>query len=49
MNKGIYRNNLILRTSLKRITQRIICFSTSAELHDKVIGGLVSKNQYQRV
>jgi len=34
----IERHNLNLRTHIKRLTRRTICFSKSVELHDKVIG-----------
>ncbi|HHB8001423.1 MULTISPECIES: IS1 family transposase [Klebsiella] len=34
----IERHNLNLRTHLKRLTRRTICFSKSEDMHDKVIG-----------
>ncbi|PJE79244.1 hypothetical protein CI610_01791 [invertebrate metagenome] len=45
----IERNNLTLRTRLKRLNRKTICFSRSAELHDKVIGEFISRMYYQRV
>jgi insertion element IS1 protein InsB len=34
----IERTNLTLRTRIKRLTRRTICFSRSVELHEKIIG-----------
>ena len=34
----IERNNLMLRTWIKRLARNTICFSRSVKLHDKVIG-----------
>ena len=34
----IERHNLNLRTHLKRLARRTICFSKSEEMHDKIIG-----------
>lgn len=34
----IERNNLNLRTYIKRLTRRTICFSKSAEMHANIIG-----------
>ncbi|WP_211831119.1 IS1 family transposase [Kistimonas asteriae] len=45
----IERNNLTLRTRLKRLARKTICFSRSEELHDKVIGEFISRTHYQRV
>jgi len=36
----IERNNLTLRTCIKRLARRTICFSRSVELHEKVNGGI---------
>ena len=35
----IERNNLTLRTRIKRLARKTLCFSRSIELHEKVIGG----------
>ena len=45
----IERQNLTLRTRLKRLMRRTICFSRSAEVHDKVIGEFISREHYQQV
>ena len=45
----IERNNLTLRTRLKRLNRRTICFSRSEAIHDKVIGELISQEHYQRI
>lgn len=37
----IERNNLTLRTRIKRLARRTICFSRSVELHEKVIGAFI--------
>ncbi|WP_409256774.1 IS1 family transposase, partial [Klebsiella variicola] len=42
----IERHNLNLRTHLKRLTRRTICFSKSEEMHDKVIGWYLTINHY---
>ena len=34
----IERHNLNLRTHLKRLNRKTLCFSKSSEIHDKVIG-----------
>lgn len=39
----IERNNLTLRTRIKRLTRKTICFSRSIELHEKVIGAFIEK------
>ena len=43
----IERHNLNLRTHLKRLNRRTICFSKSQELHDKVIGWYLTIHHYQ--
>ena len=47
--QGIERQNLTFRTRLKRLARKTICFSTSEELHDKVIGEFLSEEHYQRL
>ncbi|MET4692972.1 insertion element IS1 protein InsB [Endozoicomonas sp. NE40] len=49
LTQSIERNNLTLRTRLKRLPRRTICFSRSVELHDKVIGEFISRMWYQPV
>ena len=44
----IERQNLPLRTRLKRLARRTICFSRSTDIHDKVIGEFISRNHYQQ-
>ncbi|ABO91940.1 transposase [Aeromonas salmonicida subsp. salmonicida] len=42
----IERNNLTLRTRLKRLARKTICFSGSVELHEKVIGAFIDKHHF---
>ncbi|SUP81206.1 Insertion element iso-IS1n protein insB [Yersinia pseudotuberculosis] len=42
----IERNNLTLRTRLKRLARKTICFSRSLELHEKVIGAFIEKYMF---
>lgn len=42
----IERNNLTLRTRIKRLARRTICFSRSVELHEKVIGTFIEKYMF---
>ncbi|AHA68780.1 Transposase [Shigella dysenteriae 1617] len=39
----IERNNLTLRTRIKRLARKTICFSRSVEIHEKVIGTFIEK------
>lgn len=39
----IERNNLTLRTRIKRLARKTICISRSVELHEKVIGAFIEK------
>ncbi|UIA83488.1 IS1 family transposase [Erwinia tracheiphila] len=41
------RHNLNLRTHIKRLTRRTICFSKSEEMHDKIIGWYLTLHHYQ--
>ena len=45
----IERQNLTLRTRLKRLTRRTICYSRSEALHDKVIGEFINREHYQQL
>lgn len=36
-------NNLNLRTRCKMLARKTICFSKSADIHDKVIGTLIER------
>jgi len=47
--QSIEKNNLTLRTRIKRLNRKTICFSRSEELHDKVIGEFISRMWYQPV
>ena len=49
LTQSIERTNLTLRTRLKRLARKTICFSRSEELHDKVIGEFISRMWYQPV
>lgn len=42
----IERNNLTLRTRLKRLIRKTICFSRSVEIHEKVIGAFIEKHMF---
>ncbi|EON88666.1 iso-IS1 ORF2 [Plesiomonas shigelloides 302-73] len=42
----IERNNLTLRTRIKRLARRTICFSRSVVLHEKVIGAFIEKYMF---
>ena len=42
----IERNNLTLRTRIKRLARKTICFSRSIELHEKVIGAFIEKYMF---
>lgn len=42
----IERNNLILRTRIKRLAHRTICFSHSVELQEKVIWAFIEKYMF---
>ncbi|GKJ58263.1 hypothetical protein NUKP32_44600 [Klebsiella variicola] len=43
----IERHNLNLRTHIKRLTRRTLCFSKSEEMHDKIIGWYLTIHHYQ--
>ncbi|MGC8400356.1 IS1 family transposase [Enterobacter mori] len=42
----IERNNLTLRTRIKRLARKTICFSRSVEIHEKVIGSFIEKYMF---
>ncbi|EJW0610013.1 IS1 family transposase, partial [Escherichia coli] len=42
----IERNNLTLRTRIKRLVRKTICFSHSVEIHEKVIGAFIEKHMF---
>ncbi|ORM61629.1 transposase [Pantoea rodasii] len=42
----IERNNLTLCTRIKRLARKTICFSRSAEIHEKVIGAFIEKYMF---
>jgi insertion element IS1 protein InsB len=42
----IERKNLNLRTWVKRLTRKTICFSKSDLMHDTVIGLLINKVEF---
>jgi len=42
----IERKNLNLRTWIKRLTRKTICFSRSEKMHDIVIGLLINKVEF---
>lgn len=43
----IERHNLNLRTHIKRLARKTICFSKSEEMHDKLIGWYLTIHHYQ--
>ena len=42
----IERNNLTLRTRIKRLARKTICFSRSIERHEKVIRAFIEKYMF---
>ncbi|SYE01621.1 IS1 protein InsB [Klebsiella pneumoniae] len=42
----IERNNLTLRTRIKRLARKTLCFSRPVELHEKVIGSFIEKYMF---
>jgi len=42
----IERNNLTLRTRIKRLARKTSCFSRSVEIHEKVIGAFIEKYMF---
>ncbi|EKJ5235172.1 IS1 family transposase [Klebsiella pneumoniae] len=42
----IERNNLTLRTRIKRLALKTICFSRSIDVHEKVIGSFIEKYMF---
>ncbi len=42
----IERNNLTLRTRIKRLTRKTLCFSRTIELHEKIIGAFIEKHMF---
>jgi len=44
----IERKNLNLRTWVKRLTRKTICFSKPEEMHDITIGLLINKVEFGR-
>lgn len=42
----IERNNLTLRTRIKRLERKTICFSRSIDVHEKVIGSFIEKYMF---
>jgi len=42
----IERKHLPLRTRIKRLTRKTICFSKSIQMHDIVIGLLVNRYEF---
>ena len=42
----IERNNLTLRTRIKRLARKTICFSRSIDVYEKVIGSFIEKYMF---
>ena len=47
--QSIERQNLNLRTHLKRLQRKTIGFSKSVEIHDKVIGEFINRPSFQLI
>ena len=43
----IERKHLTLRTRIKRLVRKTICFSNSIELHDIVIGLFINRYEFE--
>ncbi len=46
VTQRIERNNLTLRTRIKRLARKTICFSRSIEVHEKVIGSFIERYMF---
>jgi insertion element IS1 protein InsB len=44
----IERKHLTMRTRIKRLTRKTICFSKSIDLHDIVIGLFINRHEFGR-
>ena len=44
----IERKHLTLRTRIKRLARKTICFSKSIEMHDTVIGLFINRYEFER-
>ncbi|MEM7617427.1 MAG: IS1 family transposase [Pseudomonadota bacterium] len=44
----IERRQLTLRTRIKRLTRKTICFSKSVRMHDTVIGLFINRTEFGR-
>jgi insertion element IS1 protein InsB len=44
----IERKHLTLRTRIKRLARRTICFSKTEEMHDAVIGLFINRYEFGR-
>ncbi|OZI15207.1 hypothetical protein CE195_03295 [Sodalis-like symbiont of Philaenus spumarius] len=42
----IERNHLTLRTRIKRMARKTICFSRSVQIHEKVSGAFIEKHMF---
>ena len=40
------RNNLTLRTRIKRLARKTLCFSRFVELHEKAIGAFIENHMF---
>ncbi len=45
----IERKNLTLRTRIKRLTRKIICFSKTEKMHDIVIGLFINLTEFNLI
>jgi len=45
---GMWRKHLTLRTRMKRLARKTICFSKTTQMHDLVIGLFVNRSAFGR-
>ena len=48
LTQQLERKHLTLRTRIKRLTRKTICFSRSIEMHDTVIGLFINRIEFGR-
>ncbi|KEM22819.1 IS1 family transposase, partial [Escherichia coli] len=44
--RRIEHHHLTLRSRIKRLDRKTICFSRSVEIHEKVIGSFIEKHMF---
>ena len=48
LTQQLERKHLTLRTRIKRLARKTICFSRSVEMHDTVIGLFINRTEFGR-